>query len=342
MPRRYRFLPISFFKFGRSFRASRDAELIAFGEGFCRVEATCAYSTGEQEKFSTGIEQDGRKTIKTDGEQISKISELVGRYPVVLFGPHDIKLVSGTPGGRRRFVDMVGSMTDGSYLALLKNFRRILTQRNAALKANAHRSERHAWNTELVEKGCNLIMRRRKIVETIEKYLTAHAGGLEGSHGFSLEYDSSILRECMVVKNGGAEPGVSKLAEVFENKLTQVESEELKRGLTVVGPHRDDITVRLAGRELKKFGSQGQKRLFAVLAKLSELSHLEAELEEPSVLLLDDVFSEFDREIAGKLQQLLEGDRQVFMTSPFEPAGEKPRNARVFHIAAGRLSCNHK
>lgn len=333
---------ISFFKFGRSFRTNRDAELVAFGEQFCRVEAACIYSNGEEEKFSASIEQDGKKAIKTNGRKISKVSELVGRYPVVFFGPHDLKLVSGTPGERRRFLDMVGSMTDESYLTLLKNFRRILAQRNAALKANADKSERTAWNTELVEKGCDLIVRRREITKTIDCYITAHAVGLEGSYEFSLDYDSSILRESAAGTNEGDEPGAPELAEVFEYKLTQVEGEELKRGSTVVGPHRDDVRVKLAGRELKKYGSQGQKRLFAVLAKLSELSHLEAELKEPSVLLLDDVFSEFDKEIAGRLQQLLEGDRQVFITSPFEPAGGKPQNARIFQVAAGRLSRNHQ
>jgi DNA replication and repair protein RecF len=331
---------ISYFKFGRSFRTGRDAELIAFGQQFCRVETTCVYGNGEKEEFSAAIGQDSGKTIKKNGKQILKLSELVGRYPIVLFGPHDLKLVSGAPSERRRFVDMVGSMTDSSYLTLLRDYRRILAQRNAAIKSRAHKREKIAWNIELVAKGCELILQRQKITATIEEHVASHAIGLGGPYEFSLEYNSSILKESRTIADNKDAPGIDELAEVFENKLIQLEDEELRRGTTIAGPHRDDICIKLAGKELKKYGSQGQKRLFAVLAKLSELSHLETELDEPSVLLLDDVFSEFDKEIAGKLQRLLESERQVFVTAPFTPAGDKGYEGHVFNVKAGGLSHN--
>jgi DNA replication and repair protein RecF len=128
------------------------------------------------------------------------------------------------------------------------------------------------------------------------------------------------------------------LEKVFWEKLKEAESEELRKCTTLVGPHRDDVKIGLNGRGLRKYGSQGQKRLFAILAKLSEQTYVETELEEPCVLMLDDVFSEFDSEITEKLQKLLEGGRQVFVTSPVSLEWERSHAPRVFYLRAGYAS----
>jgi DNA replication and repair protein RecF len=322
---------ISFFKLGRSFRATRDPELIRFGETYCRVVAACQFETNEQEIFSVAISDSGEKKLKINEDKISKLSDLIGRYPAVMFGPHDLNLVTGPPGGRRRFLDMVGSMVNRPYVETLKNYRRILNQRNAALKARADKKERTAWNERLVEKGCELVIFRTETTNKIAQHLCSHADILESPFSFSLEYSSTLLRG----DDGSTAVG---LAESFMNELEAAENEELRRGMTLVGPHRDDVDVELDGQELKKYGSQGQKRLFAILAKLAELSFLEAELGERCVLLLDDVFSEFDHEITSKLQHVLEEGRQVFVTSPVSLNWERSHKARVFRIQAGRAT----
>jgi len=107
--------------------------------------------------------------------------------------------------------------------------------------------------------------------------------------------------------------------------------------VTLVGPHRDDVRVALAGNDLRKFGSQGQRRLFAVLLKLSELVHLEKEMREPCVLLLDDVFSEFDPAITNRLQHLFEGDRQVFITTPVDLPPHPSLRTQTLRVVQGRV-----
>lgn len=326
---------VCFFKFGRSFRTRRETEMIRFEEAFCRVSVACIFEDEHTEKFAASIERNNQKKITISGEEIGKLSDLVGRYPVVLFGPHDLRLISGQPSDRRRFIDMVGCMTDGAYIRLLRDYRRILNQRNAALRVRASRNELEAWNNELTERGCQLIKKRVGMTTIIERYLHEHANILEVPFEFSIEYDGAIVRESDRIAGNSGEV---ELREVFEAKLLSLRDEELRRGTTLVGPHRDDVLIKIEGKDVRKFGSQGQRRLLAILLRLSELTHLETELKEPCILLLDDVFSEFDPRITGKLQRLLDGGRQVFVTSPVELDWTASLEVRVFRVNQGGVT----
>ncbi len=326
------------FKFGRSFRTHRDAEMICFGEPFCRVETTGVFDDAHRESFSATVERGGAKRVKINGEPVGKLSDLVGRFPVVLFGPHDLRMITGQPAERRRFIDMVGSMTDASYLRLLREYRRVLNQRNAALKSRASVHEREVWNGELVARGCALVQKRLALTAVLEEHLAAHTSGLDAPFEFSLAYDSTVLRESRLAAGGDENAALAGMQSVFETKLITLEHEELRRGTTLAGPHRDDVSIELSGNDVRKFGSQGQRRLLAILLKLAELSYLESELRERCVLLLDDVFSEFDREITAKLQRLLEGDRQVFVTSPVPLDWARSHDVRVFDVQDGRVT----
>jgi DNA replication and repair protein RecF len=322
---------VYFFRFGRSFRAQVETELILFGESFCRAEVACTFADGRGEEFAFAIERrEGRvaKTIKVNGEVLSRRADLAGRFPVVLFGPHDLRVVSGEPEHRRRFFDMIGSMTDPGYLRTAAEYRRVVEQRNAALKGRAPRDEMAAWNEQLVATGAQLVLYRRKLVESIEREMAAQARDLESPFDFTMRYDSSLYDT--EISDAAA------LSRAFHEKLAAVAHEEARRGVTLVGPHRDDVELVRDGHDLRRFGSQGQRRLFAVLLKLAELSYLEAELREPCVLLLDDVFSEFDDSIMAKLQRLLDGERQVFVTSPVPIASA--RGARVLLVESGRVT----
>jgi DNA replication and repair protein RecF len=165
--------------------------------------------------------------------------------------------------------------------------------------------------------------------------MAAHAESLHTEFAFHLSYESRILAEAEAMAAGTGNAPV--LADVFAVKLDALEHEERRRGTTLAGPHRDDVAVRLDGKDLRKYGSQGQRRLFAVLLKLAELSHLEKQLQETCVLLLDDVFSEFDRDVMGQLQHLLDGTRQVFVTSPVDLDWAGSENARVYRVHAGTV-----
>ena len=328
---------VFFFKFGRSFRSRQDEEMIRFDEAFCRVEISCVFEDRHRENFTAAVERGAGKKIEIGGKALDRLSDLVGRYPVVLFGPQDIALVTGQPVERRRFIDMVGSMTDHSYIGLLRDYRRILSQRNAALRSRASRRERDVWNNELVEKGCELISKRIALTSVLERHLAEHASGLRAPFEFALSYDSAIVRDSLRF-NDEAEPAAVDLLGVFETKLLSLEEEEMRRGTTLAGPHRDDLLITMEGKRVRQFGSQGQRRLLAILLKLSELSYLETGLKERCVLLLDDVFSEFDPVITTRLQGLLGGDRQVFVTSPVPLDWADPRDVTAFQVHNGGVA----
>lgn len=322
---------VYFFRFGRSFRAQVETELIRFGESFCRAEVDCTFADGRRETFAFVVERRearAAKTIKVNGEIVPRRADLAGRFPVVLFGPHDLRVVSGEPEHRRRFFDMIGSMTDPGYLRTAAEYRRVVEQRNAALKGRAPRDEMAAWNEQLVATGAELVVRRIRLVASIEREMAAQARDLESPFDFTMRYDSSLY--------GGEASDTAALSRAFHEKLAAVAQEEARRGVTLVGPHRDDVALVMDGHDLRRFGSQGQRRLFAVLLKLAELSYLETELREPCALLLDDVFAEFDEAIMRKLQRLLDGERQVFVTSPVPVA--TVAGARVLRVESGRVT----
>jgi DNA replication and repair protein RecF len=317
---------LQFFQFGRSFRTSRDYELIQFDAPFCRMEVRTADDDGDT--FSASIERSGRKRIKVAGQDVVRYSEMVGRYPCVLFGPQDLALVSGYPVERRKFLDAVGSMTDAGYLRRLRDYRRVLKQRNAAFKVRNTREALNVWTEELIRTGCAVTRQRVAVLDALRTVLRPHVDGMGLPFEVELRYESEL------VDNQPEEVG---LEEQFAASLAAAEFEETRRGLTLVGPHRDDVKLLADGRDLRRYGSQGQRRLVAVMLRLAELSYLEGQLREPSVLLLDDLFSELDENTADRLKPLLAGDRQVFVTSPVPLAWEAAGPARAFEVTGGRI-----
>ena len=151
---------IHFFKFGRSFRTSRDTELICFEAPFCRAEIEFTYKRGDTSKLAVSIERDGTKRVKINDKDTQRLSDLVGRYPCVIFGPQDLELTTGPPAERRRYLDMTGSMTDPTYLDELRAYRRVVTQRNAALKSGQATRALSVWAEELIRLGCAMVKHR--------------------------------------------------------------------------------------------------------------------------------------------------------------------------------------
>ncbi len=324
---------LSLFKIGRSFRTHRDADLVHFGEPFCRIEVSVEKRDTGSGVFAASIERDGTKRIQMDSKEVGKLSELVGLYPCVLFGPQDLELVSGGPGERRGFLDVTGSMTDRAYFDELRGYRRVLGQRNSLLKNTRNsvsRGAREVWDEELVRRGCAVIGRRVALVHALFSHLERHVAALGAPYRVEWVYESDVLQD-------GPE-GVTP-EEQFTARLADVQDEENRRKTTLIGPHRDDLRIYLDGKEIRRFGSQGQRRLLAVLLRLTELSFVEERLGEPCVLLLDDLLSELDHDASMKLRGLLENDHQIFVTSPVDLEwGHGASVPRTFRVENGRVS----
>jgi DNA replication and repair protein RecF len=304
---------VSYLAVARSIRGAGDGEVVrwgasGFGVGGDIVDGRDARSIVL--RFARG----GAKGATVDGEGIARLSDLLGHLRVAWFGPEDTWLTKGGPEARRRLIDMTLCQIDHQYLAALSSYRRILKQRNEALLGWSpdDESERvvQAWTEQLLEHGSRVITSRLRLVPRLEGAVARFHAAIAMEGSLSLEYRSSVDL------GAAGEPGEvrSRFAEAIEASAT----EERRRGFTQVGPHRDDLEVRLDGRLLRAFGSQGQHRTAAIALKLGEADVLD-DGGRGVVVLLDDILSELDEDRGRGLVELVGGLGQALMTSTRAP-----------------------
>jgi len=288
----------------RSFRGAADADLTEFGGAGFKVE--CAYRVNGTD-HEVGIRytpNPKRKVIVSDGTPVERLSAAVGRWLAVAFIPDDVTLTSGPAVGRRQFLDRLLSLADREYLQALGRYRGALAQRNAALKRGAGRVA-DAYDGALAAAGSAVVRRRLAWVDAWRSVFTEEFAGLGETGTAALCYRGDAAL---------AEPGGWPAA------LAASRSADEARRTTTVGPHRDDLTITLAGRPIRTFGSTGQHRSGAIALKLLELGTLTAVATEPPALILDDVFAELDagrqRRLADRL--LADGPGQVLISAPRE------------------------
>ena len=268
---------------GKSFRADYEQEMVAYGENFFRVIGEIG-EVGE-----IGVEMiENRKRFLINGVP-RRMVDFVGRVRAVLFCPQDMELVTGSPGGRRRYLDFVISQMDREYRRCLISYEKGLRQRNKLLSlirdGMAQHHQLFFWDKLLIKNGEYINIKRGE-------YLV----GLEEER-YSVFYDKSVISEV---------------------RLKQYEMEEVAAAATLVGPHRDDFQVLLNGRDVSKYGSRGEQRMAVLWLKKREIKYLENRNEklEAPVLLLDDIFSELDHKHREEVKKMVEGYLgQVIMTT---------------------------
>ena len=303
----------------RSFRGSPDQQVMSEGPGF-QVEA---HIEGADARMVAVTYLGRKKRITVDGDEAGRLADVVGTWLAVAFLPADLGLASGPAVERRRYLDRLLSLANRGYLRSLTRYRAALAQRNSALRQDRIEVAQ-AFAGVLATSGADLVRRR---LDWVSGAANQFAGEFEcmGEKGrATLEY------------RGGtdlAEPGA------WEEALAMALRDDQARGMTTVGPHRDDLVLEIGGRRLRDYGSTGQQRSAAIALKLIEITALrDARGTEPA-LLLDDVFAELDRERQTRLALRLLGSdgRQVFVTSP--RADELPPNMDlpVWTVEGGRV-----
>ncbi|HET6528971.1 MAG TPA: DNA replication and repair protein RecF [Balneolaceae bacterium] len=287
-------------------------------------DVSCSYSRGE-----------GKKIFVNDSP-LDRLSDLIGMVPVVVLAPGDKKLTSEGPAERRSFIDSFISQISPRYLQDLLSFRKVRRQRNKLLQE--FRGSRDVllaylepWNAQLAEYGSRIIAKRAKVLNRFQDYLAREYEVVSGMrHKPHLEYQTFC------------EPSEDEetVRERYLAKLEEKCDHEIERELTLVGPHRDEIVFYLDDFELRKFGSQGQHRLFALALKLAQLLYFSDELDDLPIFLLDDVFGDLDAQRTEVLlNALIEHAGQTFVTAanpiPFDDYitfdGEKNRKYKVEH-----------
>jgi DNA replication and repair protein RecF len=303
----------------RSFRGSPDQQVMRAGSGF-HVEA---HIEGAGARTLAATYSSRKKRIAVDGDESVRLADVAGTWLAVAFLPADVGLASGPAMERRGYLDRVLSLADRGYLKSLTRYRAALAQRNSALRQDRIEVA-EAFAGVLSSAGADLVRRR---IDWVAGAAEQFAGEFEclGEEG------KATLRY-----RGGtdlADPAA------WARALADALPDDRARGMTTIGPHRDDLMLEIAGRRLRDYGSTGQQRSAAVALKLIEIAALrDARGTEPA-LLLDDVFAELDRERQGRLALRLlgSGERQVFVTSPRKD--ELPPNLAlpVWVMEGGRI-----
>ena len=276
----------------RSVRGARDQDLVRFGANGFFLSASSALGG-----ISVGFETAGRKKkVTRDGVVASRLSEAFGSLPSVMFSPRDIQLIAGGPAERRRFLDLVLALSSRRYLNALQHYRAALARRNASLREAARSGDDSTvavWEPPLAQHGALLVCERAQWVkERAGEFARLSAAiGEEGESRMS--YHSAIARE----------PDVQ---EALAGSLARQRGHDIRRGVTHSGPHRDDLSLTLKGKDLRVFGSAGQQRTAAIALRMLERATLSESRSISPVMLLDDPFAELDVRRSARILELLQ------------------------------------
>ena len=307
----------------KSFRGSKDQQLVRREQPYAVISSSAQRDDGRTEEYRIVIGGSGSEAAgvhpgrfgQLDGVDFGRATNLAGHFYAVVFAPSHLSLVKGSPDGRRRFVDAALMQLYPGYIPVYRRYIRALAQKNALLR-DAGRFEGaeqllDSFDLALAEAGGVMIRRRREYLEGLFAIAEeTYAGLSSGSEACSFSY-----RPC------------AENAEELLAKIRAARPSELRAGCCTVGPHREDIQIRIGGEDARAFGSQGQQRSAALCLKLAEARQIAKITGSEPVMLLDDVLSELDGARRDFLLGKIEG-RQVLLTSC---------DAASFHNTAGGI-----
>jgi DNA replication and repair protein RecF len=292
----------------KSFNAKADNEVLRFNESEFEIEGLFTDSTKDKVRVIYSS-LDNKKNYFQNNKIVSRSTEVIGRFPVVVLTPADHAITQGSPSERRKFVDSVISQATETYLRILLDYNKILRQRSSLLtriKENSQRiltAELEAWTEKLVEAGTELIEHRIKFIKGFNDYIReSYKVILENNevpgiyYSFLENYDGNEIRAR------------------FMELLAERREDEQRRATNLVGPHRDDYILEINGINLRTFGSQGQHKTYQVVLRFAEFFYLKEITGKTPLFLLDDVFGELDTDRSVKISEYLTAVGQSFIT----------------------------
>lgn len=316
----------------RSFRGSKEKELIQFGQP--KAELQMEFDNDLQNVEAT-IDIAEKKTATLGGVSYGSCSKLCGEFLGIIFSPGHLSLIQGGPAERRKFINQALCQLKPKYASNLTQFNRILQQRNVLLKDLTYHSELYdtleIWDDTLASLSAYLILERKKYLSELTPFLEEFYGGISGGReAIKLSYASGIPLEST---------SFEELKEEVLIALQKNRKEDILSGVTNLGPHRDDLTILLDDIPVKSFGSQGQQRSCALSLKMSEAAIIKKITGYQPVALLDDVMSELDSHRQDYILNHIEG-WQVFITC-CEPSAilqsREVNRENMFEIKGGHL-----
>lgn len=286
---------------GRSCRTRVDAQTIRFGEPVARIEVDGSEGSDEH-STAVAIERSEGKSLFADGAKVDSLEPFDWRPPAVVFMPDRLELIKGAPGARRAHLDQFLVALWPARRASRRAYIETLAQRNALIARGGHGGELDAWDRELARSARALIADRREAVDSIERRFSEISEELGLAPAATLRY-----RTITDVDPDDEDAYVAALAARRD--------QDMRRGFTTFGPHRDELLIKQDGREVRTYGSQGQQRVALLSLLLAESAAISEMTDRTPLVLLDDVMSELDATRRALLVDRVATLGQVMITS---------------------------
>ena len=296
---------------GSTFRLNSENELINFFENKSTIEIYLTKNNYDI-KIEINLEKNKKKTVLINGVKLDKTSEMIGILNNVIFTPDDMKIIKGSPIERRKFVNIDISQIKPKYKYLLNKYKKVTTERNILLKNYYTNSENKdiisIWNDYLVNIGTEIILYRNEYINNLKKYaIDIHSNLTGNKEKLNISYYTNLGNIDNLKKD--------EIKKIFYEKIKNNFKNELERGSSMFGPHKDDLIIKINDKECKYFASQGQQRSAILALKLAEIEIIKDEIGEYPVLLLDDVLSELDNKRKSYLIEHIEGIQTIITTT---------------------------
>jgi len=315
---------------GKSFRCSNDKYLVNENNNYFRIEVVQEYTNGINKNFKIEYNNvTNRRIITENNKNIRKLSDLIGKIPLVLFSPEHIYMISGEPLLRRKFIDNILISTDKEYYMLITKYNKIVCQRNYVLKSiKEHRSNKKdidIWNLQLKNYSEIIINKRINAIERINEII-----------------NNNFTKKNIVIKLKYKQKNFDNIEQIeinryFEAFFEKYFNEEVYRTSTLIGPHRDDIEILLNNKSLKYFGSEGQQRLSCIILKLAEGIYIKEKINVYPIVLLDDFTSELDEANKYFISEMFNIFKQIIITTTNKENVKNIKIDKYFLVDKGKV-----
>ena len=304
---------ILYLAFLASHRTAGDLPLIKLGESAAYIRAKIQGSDREiLVELEINSEKSNRARINQNPVRSQK--ELFGLIQCIYFSPEDMDLVRGDPSERRRFIDQILILRSPRLAGVITDYERAVRQRNTLLKTRSHPASLEPWDQQVAKYGAEIIAARCSLLMEYNPFFTKAYANITPEKLANITYKSSIDQPTTNPEEN---------YQIILQKMSVIKGQELDRGLTLIGPHRDDLVLHLGEHLVKGFASHGESWSIALSLKLAAYELLLAEGKKP-ILILDDVFSELDEERRRQLISLAQSAEQTFITVAVE--GDLPQD----------------
>jgi DNA replication and repair protein RecF len=324
---------IFFFSITKSFRTNAEKTVLQHDKEYFDIKGMFTANNSNRLDARVYYSHKEGKNIFLNSNKLKKYSELIGIFPAILLSLEDMELISGDPGNRRRFMDILLSQVNPLYLQSLQKYKKSLQQRNKLLSLiNAGESKRAAlepWDSQLITYGMEIIEARMALGDYLNRQLSGFYRMIAKTDDeIGVKFKSNVL---------DADGGLNR--DYYSKKLFNAVEGDILRQRTNIGPHRDDIEFLKDGFPIKAYGSQGENKTLLIALKFCESQYLKERLKEDPLILMDDIFGELDISRINNLLNYLPSIGQTFITTTlrnkFEQSGLK--NPAYIQIERGAV-----